>query len=121
MLLKGSLYIIQEDTKKLQNLAKNPSNQNPSHPRKIDTRRYGQLHINRMDNAAPSPLRKSVANSPSRRSVMPFAVGTPTYYENSPIYPQDELMRHFPNHILLNTISAPTYFGEIALNDLLPR
>lgn len=37
------------------------------------------------------------------------------------IYPESVLMAAFPHYTLLATLTAPTYFGEIALNTQQPR
>lgn len=105
MLLKGSLYVIKDhdkDTKIIDNLRSSPFQ------KKGDSTRSPKSSLNQQ-NQSGSPSK----NTPAFEEVLKR--------ENNPILSEDELFKAFPGHFLLNVLHAPNYFGEIALNEYLPR
>ena len=55
--------------------------------------------------ASPSSKTEDISDSCKERDVV------------SSVYGENELIRNFPLHEIINTLRAPNYFGEIALND----
>lgn len=69
----------------------------------------------------PQTMSDAFGGSDSFSEFLERASSSPRKAKNEPIMSEGTLLNSFPNHKLLNTLYAPNYFGEIALNESTTR
>ena len=114
LLLQGSVYIIKESNLNFRRPDKISAEKNPQRRQTQVRSRTHRQSILRLLDYGPSIEKDGHTEEKAPSEWIEVN-------KDDPILSQEELLRSFPDHLILNILYAPNYFGEIALNECLPR